>query len=122
MQVRVDDGLPLFERQVFYRDWWCTDAGVVEQQVEAAEALLRVREQCAHRVRILDIGWNGYATRDRGARALDRGIEKIGASPGKNDAVPILDEGERDRFADPGARPGDNCNLGGSAALGISKG
>ena len=55
-QVDVDDVLPLRKGQVLERNSGRVDAGIVEEQVEAAERLPDAREQRLHRFGIADVG------------------------------------------------------------------
>ena len=101
-QVDVHDVPPLLDGQVL--EWYArgADAGVVEQQVQAAEGLLRLREQRLHRLRIAHVGRHRQRPRAC-ARVLHGLLQRILAPSRERDAVPVLQERERYALADAAA-------------------
>src|SRR5262249_2053609 len=114
-QVGVDDGLPLLEGQVLERNGWRPDAGIVEEEVETAERVLRLRKESADGFGIGDV--RGHRKRGRaGGLALGRHrLQEILAAPGQDDRVAFLHESQGRVLADAGARARDDRNLAGSS-------
>ena len=95
--------LPLLDRQVFERHGGRAGAGVVEQQVEPAEGLLRLVEERLHRGVVADVGRHHEGLSARGL-ALRRGrFERLLAPSGKHDGVAGLHQRDRRRPADAAA-------------------
>ncbi len=97
-QVRIDHGSPGLELDVLQQHAFAAKAGVIEQQVEPAESLFRLRKKLSHRVRIGDVRRYG--------EHLDIGIDllhfshsrfqALHAPAGKNQRVPVLSERDSD--------------------------
>ena len=85
-----------------------TDTGVVDEDVEAAEAFLHGGEQGLHLLPHPDIGGNGQ---DLPARTFDFGFhpfQLFGGARGDGDPRPVLGEQQGDAAADALAAPGDD--------------
>ena len=107
-QVRVDDVRPLLDGELLERDGRSADAGVVEEEVEAAEAGLHLGEGP------LDGGGDADVAleRDRAAAELGgRGLESGHGAAGKNDREAGVGERGGDRPPDPAARAGDERDV-----------
>jgi hypothetical protein len=106
-EIDVDDLLPFFKRQVFERNGRRAHAGVVEENVEAAERVLGFGEEQIDVARLADIGGNRQRL---DAELFDFGdgfFERLLAAAGDDDGVAILCERKRRGFADAGAAAGD---------------
>ena len=89
-----------------------TRAGVVEQQVEPAEGLLRRLEEGTDGIRIGDVGRDGEDPWTSRPGLGDGLRDRLGPAAGEYDRVPFTQQGEGRRPADP--RPGtrdDRCLL-----------
>ncbi len=104
VEVDVHDLLPLLERQVLERDAGGADARVVEQEVEAAERLLRAREERPDRLRVGDVGGDDERPRFADACLRIDLLQRLLAAPGERDVPPFTQERERDRLADAPSR------------------
>ena len=103
-QVDVDDRPPLLDGQVFERHAGRVDAGVVEQHVEPAEAVLRPREQRADRLRDRS---HRRTTRGRSPprrRPREPSLQRDPPAARQHDRIPFLQQRERHRLADAAAR------------------
>ena len=84
-QVRVDDVRPLLDGELLERDGRSADAGVVEEQVEAAEAGLHLGEGPLDGGRAADVALE----RDRAAAELGRrGFERGTVRPARTTVKP----------------------------------
>ena len=110
-EIDVDDVLPLLECQLVKAACRQAYAGVVEQDVHAAELLARALEQGRHRVGLGHIGRHG-----QGAFKAERfglghhGLKRLAAPSGQRDAVTGLEQRQRDCTADAGAGTGDDSD------------
>ncbi len=91
------------------------DAGVVEEDVEAAEGFAYAREQRADRRGVRDIGGDGERGALRGARFGDRLLERLAAPTGEGDAIAFVQQRDGRGLADAGAGAGDDGDFRGSA-------
>jgi hypothetical protein len=106
--VGIDDGLPLRVGEVFDVDVRRVDAGIVEQHVETAEAVLDLAEQGGDRGLVGDVGGN----RDRVAAGFrDDFVERFDAAAGDDERIAGFCQCEGDGAADAGAGAGDECDL-----------
>src|SRR3954466_13737686 len=99
-QVNIHDRLPFLEGNILERRWR-TDAGIVEQEVEAAERVLDLRKQRSHRGWISDVGGNskGFCTQ---TGELGPGLVERCAAPARQYHGPSI-PGERHRCGLPDA-------------------
>ncbi len=70
-EVNIDDGLPLLEGQLFDLPGGRADPGVVEQDIEPAEAFLDLLEELLDGCGIADIGGDGQRRRRARTNILD---------------------------------------------------
>ena len=83
-------------------------AGVVEEQVEAAEGLLRRLEEGADRLGVGHVGRDGEGPAAVRPRLVDGLRERLGPAAGQDDRVALGQQGEGRRPADPRPRAGDD--------------
>mmetsp|Transcript_5196 Transcript_5196/g.19338 ORF Transcript_5196/g.19338 Transcript_5196/m.19338 type:complete len:220 (-) Transcript_5196:2415-3074(-) len=103
-QVGVDHGPPLRRAQFVDGQRWRRDAGVVEQQVQPAEALAQRRKRSADLRLVRDVG--------RQQQRLRQGFAQAGLAASEQRQRPALaGQGPRHRPADAGAGPGDQGHL-----------
>ena len=110
-QVDVDDVPPLLERQVLERAA-DADAGVVEQQVDAAERAPCVAANSAsHRRRVGDVGRHRERARRVAAGVDDRLLQRLASAARQRDAPAVAQQRDGDGLADAGAGAGDDGDL-----------
>src|SRR5438128_1868472 len=104
-QVGVHHRLPLLDAQVF-QEAGGADPGVVEQEIEATERALGLREEGADGLGITHVGGHDQRPGARVARLGRHLLEGVLAPPGQRDVVALSQQREPDRLAysAPGAR------------------
>ena len=88
--------------------------GVIDEDVDRAEAINGRSHQPLAVLRLGDVGCNGK--RGRAAFLLDRGsraLKRLLGAPGDDGPRPRAGEGARDRVAEPGPAAGHDCDLAG---------
>ena len=110
-EIDVDDRPPFLEREVDRGRHLRRDAGVGDDDVEAAEALDGVVGGALHGVEIGDVG--GTARRlAAGGRDLGHDVgQRLGTATGDRDRGTLGGEGDGDGRADAGAAAGDQRDL-----------
>ena len=99
-QVDVDDVLPLLEGHVLDRDAGRVDAGVVEQEVAAAELGANGREQGLDRGLVRHVGRHHEAARAERAPLGRRGLKRVAPPAGQRDAPAGAHQRQRGMLAD----------------------
>ena len=100
-EVRVEDRLPLLDRELVQRRRCAEDAGVVEQQVNSCERIARPREQVPHSAGIGDVGRHDERVPRRDLEIAQRLLQHLSAAAGQDDAVAVAQQRSRDRPTDP---------------------
>src|SRR5207249_2304642 len=80
---------------------------VVEEQVESAEAIAYLSEQCGDRLFPRHIAANGDGPVARTSRGCSDAIQGVRAAAGQNDTPPRIEQRQRAASADAAARAGD---------------
>src|SRR6185503_5379364 len=83
------------------------DAGVVDQHVEAPEAVAVGGDQCGDVLLIGHLRGNGVDVEPVGLQPLGRGLKLVRPPRGHGDAVAVLGEGACDREPDPARTSGN---------------
>ena len=110
-EVGIDDLLPGLVGQVLERHRRRADAGIVEQDVEAAEGLLGLGEQRLDRRGIADVGGDGEAL-GAGRLSLAHGLfQLVRAASGEDGGVALLHQRQCDSLADAGSGAGDESDF-----------
>ena len=102
-QVGIDHRTPLRDREVLERHAGDVDPGVVEEDVEPAETLLRPGEECAYGLGIAHVCGVGKGA-GRAARFIDRLVQRVRPAARQHHGIAFLQQRERDRFADAAPR------------------
>ena len=100
-------------REILEVDPRRADAGVVEEDVEAAEGLARPSKSA--RTAAGSVTFVGTAC-DRSRpppRRRRSSAQRLAPAPGEDDAIAFIQHSRCDGFADPGARARHDCDLGG---------
>jgi hypothetical protein len=107
-QVDSHDIRPLLEGQVFERDAAGADAGIVEQQIDAAVDLLDPIEEGGDRRRIADIGRHHQGPGRRDLRECRGLFEHLAASAGQHHRPAVGEQSVCRSPADAASGPGDD--------------
>src|SRR5256712_11511400 len=99
-EVGVHYRLPLLDGQILEQPGRA-DPGVVEQEIQAPERALGLREKRADGLGIAHVGGNDQRPGTRGARLARHLLEGILAPAGERDMVPLSQQHEPDCPADP---------------------
>ncbi len=110
-QIDVDDGLPLVVAQLLHRYGRRPGAGIVEQQIEPAEALFGLCEQGADRRRIGHIGGDGKHPAAGGNTSRHCLVERLGPAAGEDDRIARRLKGQRNGPPDTASGAGHQCDL-----------
>ena len=117
-QIRIDHALPLLVGQVFEGNRRRTAARIIKQQIQPTERLAGFGEQRAHRSRVAHIGRHDQGPRRGnvssfriktvdtlplfpGGSGFGHGLlQQLGPTAGQHDRIALLQQGERQVFAD----------------------
>ena len=106
-QVHLDGASVQVERRVLERAEYA-GAGIVDPDIDPAEALLRRPRQSLDRLRIGDIGWHRQGRRSEPGAFLGQPFERFPAPGCRHDMGAGAGEGEGGGAADAARRAGDD--------------
>ena len=115
-EVRLDDCVPLLEREILERHSGRAHTGVVEQHVESSEPRVDLGEERRHRRRITDVAGQGDSA---GACLAGRRLERLETPAGEDDGVARACQRDRGGTADAAAGARDQRDPGHRATAGI---
>jgi len=107
-EVDGDDIRALLVGQFLEGDAAGADAGIVEQQIDAAVGVLHRREQPFYLRRVADVGRHGEGARRRHAGELRGLFEHVAPAPGQHDIPAGLQQRMRAGPPDAAARASDD--------------